>query len=56
MKSVANVTRRDIGNFLELAGMIPIGPETTTYPLKEANQALMDLKEGRGTGAKVLVI
>jgi propanol-preferring alcohol dehydrogenase len=54
IKTVANVTRRDISEFLEVAARIPIRPQVEEFPLKEANQALVELKEGRTRGAKVL--
>lgn len=56
VKSVANVTRRDIEDFLGLAAAVPILPEYEPYPLAEANQALAGLKAGRIRGAKVLVM
>ena len=56
IKSVANVARRDIREFLELAAKIPIKPEVQEYDLKEANTALMELKNGVIRGAKVLNI
>jgi propanol-preferring alcohol dehydrogenase len=56
IKSVANVTRADIRDFLQLAAEIPIRPEVETYPLSDANRALLDLKAGRIRGAKVLKI
>jgi propanol-preferring alcohol dehydrogenase len=56
IKSVANVARQDVRAFLALAAQIPIKPHVQTYPLTSANQALMDLKQGRINGAKVLVI
>jgi alcohol dehydrogenase, propanol-preferring len=56
IKSVANVTSRDVREFLELAAKIPIKPEVQTYKLEEANKALIELKEGNIQGAKVLVI
>jgi propanol-preferring alcohol dehydrogenase len=56
IKSVANVTRRDIAEFLDLAARIPIRPEVQVYPLEEANQALRELKERKIRGAKVLRI
>lgn len=56
IKSVANVARRDVREFLALAAQIPIKPQVQTYPLTSANQALMELKQGRIHGAKVLVI
>jgi propanol-preferring alcohol dehydrogenase len=54
--SVANVTRRDIEEFLALAAKIPLIPEVEEYPLEEANRALTELKEGKIRGAKVLKI
>jgi propanol-preferring alcohol dehydrogenase len=56
IRSVANVTRRDVREFLALAAEIPIRPEIQEYPLEEANRALTDLKERRIRGAKVLRI
>ncbi len=55
IKSVANVTRRDIGEFLDLASQIPIKPEVEEYRLEEANVALRELRSGNVRGAKVLV-
>jgi len=54
IKSVANVTRRDVREFLELAAEAGIEPETQEFPLKDANQALLELKEGKIRGSKVL--
>ena len=56
IKSVANVTRADIGEFLKLAADIPIRPEVQEYPLEEANKALLELKQRTIRGAKVLRI
>jgi alcohol dehydrogenase, propanol-preferring len=56
IKSVANVTRQDVLDFLALAARIPLRPEVQLYPLAEANRALADLKRGHIRGAKVLVI
>ncbi len=56
IKSVANVTRRDIEEFLALAARIPIKPEVQEYPLVEANTALRELKEKKIRGDKVLRI
>jgi alcohol dehydrogenase, propanol-preferring len=56
IKSVANVARRDVREFLELAAKIPIKPEVQEFPLEEANQALVELKEGKIRGAKILRI
>ncbi len=54
IKSVANVTRRDVAEFLALAAEIPIIPEIQEFKLEEANQALLELKERKIRGAKVL--
>jgi propanol-preferring alcohol dehydrogenase len=56
IKSVANVTRRDISEFLQIAAGIPIRPHVQEFPLEEANQALCELKEGKIRGGKVLRI
>jgi alcohol dehydrogenase, propanol-preferring len=56
IKSVANVARRDIEEFLSLASQITIIPEVEEYPLAEANRAVVELKEGKIRGAKVLRI
>lgn len=56
VKSVANITRRDVEEFLPLAAEIPIAPEVTEFRLDEANQALLALKQGRYRGAGVLRI
>jgi alcohol dehydrogenase, propanol-preferring len=53
--SVANLTRQDGIDFLKLAPEIGIVTRTTSYPLREANQALADLRAGRFEGAAVLV-
>jgi alcohol dehydrogenase, propanol-preferring len=56
IRSVANVARSDVREFLALAAEIPIRPETQEYPLEEANQALRELKARQIRGAKVLRI
>jgi propanol-preferring alcohol dehydrogenase len=56
IKSVANVTRRDVTEFLELAARIPFIPEVQEFSLKDANMALLELKERKIRGAKVLMI
>ena len=56
IKSVANVTRGDVKEFLKIASEIPIIPEVQEYSLEEANIALTELKERKIRGAKVLVI
>lgn len=55
IKSVANVARSDVREFLELAAEIPIKPEIQEYKLEEANKALLELKNRKIRGAKVLV-
>lgn len=56
LKSVANVTRFDIEEFLPLAAAVPLSPEVEVYPFEEANRALLDLRFGRIRGAKVLQV
>jgi len=55
VRSVANLTRHDGDDFMRLAAEAPIEISTTTYPLDDADRALADLREGRLTGAAVLV-
>ncbi len=54
IKSVANVTRADVNEFLALAAEMGLRPEFQEYALEDANQALVELKTGRIHGAKVL--
>ena len=54
IKSVANVTRQDVTEFLALAAMMGIRPEVEEYALEDANRALSELKARRIRGAKVL--
>jgi propanol-preferring alcohol dehydrogenase len=56
IKSVANVARRDIAEFLPLAEKLGLDPEYREYPLDQANTALLELKNRKIRGAKVLVI
>jgi len=56
IKSVANVTSRDLEDFLPVAAAIPLRVEVQTYSLEQANQALLDLRAGDVRGAKVLKI
>jgi len=56
VKSVANVTRCDVNEFLELAAEIPIRPEVQEFSLEEANKALVELRTSKIRGAKVLRI
>ncbi|KPK61912.1 MAG: alcohol dehydrogenase [Gemmatimonas sp. SG8_38_2] len=54
IKSVANVARRDVSEFLQVADEMRIAPEFQEYPLEDANRALIELKTRRIRGAKVL--
>ena len=54
IKSVANVAREDVRQFLDLAARIPIKPEVEVFDLEDANRALQELKQSRIRGAKVL--
>jgi len=56
IKSVANVTRQDVREFLQLAAEAEIKPEFQEYDLKDANVALLEMKQGKIRGAKVLKI
>jgi propanol-preferring alcohol dehydrogenase len=56
LKSVANVTREDVSRFLQVASEIPIKPEVQEFSLEEANKGLVEMKEGKIRGAKVLRI
>jgi propanol-preferring alcohol dehydrogenase len=54
VKSVANVTRRDVRDFLQVAAESGIRPEFEEYALRDANRALLEIKHGKIRGAKVL--
>lgn len=54
IKSVANVTRSDVREFLRVAAEIPLKPKVQEYSLEQANQALLDLGTRSVLGAKVL--
>ena len=56
IKSVANVARRDVIEFIRVAAEIPFLPEVQEFSLEDANVALMELKERKIRGAKVLRI
>jgi propanol-preferring alcohol dehydrogenase len=53
--SVANLTRRDAEEFLALAPKVPVETTVETFPLRQANEALARLREGRLQGAAVLI-
>jgi alcohol dehydrogenase, propanol-preferring len=54
--SVANLTRRDGREFLELAPKVPVRTTVETFPLEQANEALARLRDGRINGAAVLMM
>jgi len=54
IKSVANVTRQDVSEFLQLAEALALRPEVAVFALQDANRALLELKQRRIRGAKVL--
>jgi propanol-preferring alcohol dehydrogenase len=56
IKSVANVTRTDVRECLKLAAKAGIRPDYQEYALDEANQALVELRQGKIRGTKVLRI
>ena len=56
LKTVANVTRRDIEELLEIAAAAGIRPEVQSFRLDEANKALFELRSDHVRGAKVLAI
>ncbi|MHB1022721.1 MAG: zinc-dependent alcohol dehydrogenase family protein [Acidobacteriaceae bacterium] len=55
MRSVTNMTRRDATEFLALAARIHLTPKATSFPLEQANEALLSLKQDRVDGAAVIV-
>lgn len=56
IKSVANVTRRDVRETLALAADAQLEAKTSLYPLAAANEALWDLKSGHPLGSKILTV
>ena len=54
--SVANLTRRDGAEFMQLAPKVPVRTQVETFALAEANEALQRLRSGRIHGAAVLVV
>jgi propanol-preferring alcohol dehydrogenase len=55
IRSVANLTRQDGHEFLSLAPEVPVRTTVTTYPLRNAERALSDLRAGRFEGTAVLL-
>ncbi len=56
VRSVANLTRKDGHEFLQLAPKVPVKTEVHPYPLEKVNEALDDLRDGRFNGAAVIVV
>jgi propanol-preferring alcohol dehydrogenase len=56
MRSVANATRGDAQQLMQLAGQIPLRTEVQTFPLEDANRALAALKRSEIHGAGVLIV
>jgi propanol-preferring alcohol dehydrogenase len=55
VRTVANLTRRDGTEFLELAERVPVRTTVTRYELSDANRALADLRSGAFAGAAAIV-
>jgi alcohol dehydrogenase, propanol-preferring len=55
LRSVANLTRRDGKEFIELAPQVPVRTHVEVFPLEEANEALDKLRRGDVRGSLVLV-
>jgi propanol-preferring alcohol dehydrogenase len=55
VRSVANLTRADGTEFLDLAPRVPVQTRVTKYALADVNNALEDLRAGRFTGAAVII-
>ena len=56
IRSVANLTRQDGEEFLQIAPQVPVKTAVTPYRLEDVNQALDDLRSGKLDGAAVLTI
>jgi propanol-preferring alcohol dehydrogenase len=56
LRSVANLTRKDGEDFMQLAPKVPVRTEIREFPLQEANEALQHLRAGELRGAAVLKI
>ena len=55
IRSVANMTRQDAHDFLKVAHDLHIRPQVSVFPLAEANQALLAVKDETGEGSAVIV-
>jgi propanol-preferring alcohol dehydrogenase len=56
LRSVANLTRADVDEFLKLAPLVPVATRVTEFPLERANEALATLRAGKVRGALVLTV
>jgi propanol-preferring alcohol dehydrogenase len=56
IKSVANVTSEDVKSFIRIAAEMHLKPEVEIYSFEKANRAIMDIKQRKIKGAKVLVL
>jgi len=55
IRSVANMTRQDARDFLKVAHDLRIRPQVTVFPLEDANNALLAVKEETESGSAVIV-
>jgi alcohol dehydrogenase, propanol-preferring len=55
IRSVANMTRQDARDFLEIANRLQIRPQVTAFPLEDANEALLAVENETGSGSVVLI-
>jgi propanol-preferring alcohol dehydrogenase len=55
IRSVTNMTRADARDFLDVAARIKLRPRVTVFPLDQANEALLAIKQDRVDGAAVIV-
>jgi alcohol dehydrogenase, propanol-preferring len=56
IKSVANVTSQDVKSFIRIAAEMPFKPDVESYSFDHANQAIMDIKQRKIKGGKVLML
>jgi propanol-preferring alcohol dehydrogenase len=55
IRSVANMTRQDARDFLQMATALNIRPEVAVFPLQDANRALLAVKDESGLGSTVIL-
>jgi len=56
IRSIANLTRRDGVELLEVAAAVPLRADVTAYPLARVADAIADLRAGRVRGAAVVTV